>query len=63
MFHNNYKIYPINFNLYSVEIEYWNEYTNEVNYTSIDLDKEQMNKLVDLLTGLDFDDHTPGDDE
>lgn len=61
MFHNNYKIYQINFNLYNIEIQYWNEYTDQVSYTNIDLDKEQMLKLVDFLTDIGFDDETPED--
>ena len=61
MFHNNYKIYQTNFDRYNIEIQYWNEYTQIVVYTNIDVDKEQMIKIVDLLNGLDFDDHTPSE--
>lgn len=59
MFHNNYKIYQTYFDRYNIEIQYWNEYTQVVVYTNIDVDKEQMIKIVDLLNGLDFNDHTP----
>ena len=63
MFHNNYKIYQTNFDRYNIEIKYWNEFTQKVVYTNIDVDKEQMNKIVDLLNDLDFDDNTPAEEE
>lgn len=61
MFHNNYKVYQVDFDQYNIEIEYWNEYTQMVVYTNINVDKDLMNKIVDLLNGLDFDDKTPED--
>ena len=59
MFHNNFKVYQIGFEEYNIEIEYWNEVTDKVEYTNINVNKDQMDKLVDLLSNLDFDDHTP----
>jgi hypothetical protein len=59
MFHNNFKIYQISFEEYNIEVEYWNEVTNKVDYTNITVNKIQLDKLVDLLTNLDFDDNTP----
>ena len=59
MFHNNFKVYQIGFEEYNIEIEYWNEVTDKVEYTNINVNKDQMNKLVDLLSNIDFDDHTP----
>lgn len=60
MFHNNFKIYQISFEEYNIEVEYWNEVTNKVDHTNITVNKIQLDKLVDLLTNLDFDDNTPG---
>lgn len=61
MFHNNFKVYQISFEEYNIEIEYWNEVTEKVEYTNINVNKEQMDKLVNLLSNIDFDDHTPLD--
>ena len=59
MFHNNFKIYQVGFEEYNIEIEYWNEITEKAERTNINVNKDQMNKLVDLLSNIDFDDHTP----
>lgn len=63
MFHNNFKVYQIGFDQYNIEVEYWNEYSKEVNYTNFNLNREEMDKIVEMLTNLDFDDHTPSDGE
>ena len=61
MFHNNYRIYQINFNLYNIEIEYFNEYDGKTITKTIDVDKNQLATLVELLDDLGFDDRTPQD--
>lgn len=61
MFHNNYRIYQINFNLYNIEIEYFDEYSEKNVTKSVDLDKEQLGVIVELLDDLGFDDRTPED--
>lgn len=63
MFHNNFKVYQIGFDQYSVEVEYWNEYLKKVNYINFNLSKEDMGMIVEMLTNLDFDDRTPSDGE
>ena len=63
MFHNNFKIYQIGFDEYNIEVEYWNEYSKEVNYTNFNLSREEMDKIVEMLVNLDFDDRTPSDGE
>lgn len=64
MFHDNYKIYQIDFNKYDVEIEFWNEYTDKKDNTTISsLSEEQLEKLVDFLYALGFDDNTPEEGE
>jgi hypothetical protein len=60
MFHNNFRVYQTNFEEYNIEIEYFNVFTDTVERRNIDVNKEQMENLVGLLTDLDFDDHTPG---
>lgn len=59
MFHNNYKLYQINFNLFSIEVEYWNEYTDRADRLIFELDQEQTDNLINLLTQLGFNDNTP----
>lgn len=58
MFHNNYKIYQIDFGKYNIEIEYWNELANKKENLNFDCNKEQLNKIVDFLSKLGFDDNT-----
>lgn len=60
MFHNNFRVYQTNFEEYNIEIEYFNVFTDTVERRNINVNKEQMESLVGLLTDLDFDDHTPG---
>lgn len=60
MFHNNFRVYQTNFEEYNIEIEYFNVFTDTVERRNINVNKEQMENLVGLLTDLDFDDHTPG---
>lgn len=59
MFHNNFRVYQTNFEEYNIEIEYFNVFTDTVERRNINVNKEQMENLVGLLTDLDFDDHTP----
>lgn len=58
MFHNNFRVYQTNFEEYNIEIEYFNVFTDTVERRNINVNKEQMENLVGLLTDLDFDDHT-----
>ena len=60
MFHNNFRVYQTNFEEYNIEVEYFNVFTDTVERRNINVNKEQMENLVGLLTDLDFDDHTPG---
>lgn len=59
MFHRNYKIYQVGFDSYNIEIEYWNETSNTKETINFDCNKQQLDKLVTLLSNLDFDDRTP----
>lgn len=59
MFHNNFRVYQTNFEEYNIEIEYFNVFTDNIERRNINVNKEQMENLVGLLTDLDFDDHTP----
>ena len=63
MFHDNYKIYQIDFDKYNIEIEYWNKLENKKENLNFDCDKEQLNKIVDFLYNLGFDDNTPEEGE
>ena len=63
MFHNNYRIYQINFNEYNIEIQYMDEHLREVYYIDINVNRNQLDKIVELLNGLDFDDNTPREGE
>ena len=63
MFHDNYKIYQIDFDKYNIEIEYWNKLENKKENLNFDCNKEQLNKIVDFLYNLGFDDNTPEEGE
>ena len=59
MFHNNFRVYQVGQDEFNIEIDYWNEKINKVESTNINVNKNNMEILVDVLIGLDFDDHTP----
>lgn len=59
MFHNNFRVYQVSGEEFNIEIEYWNERTNETEGANLNVSKNSMEILVNILIGLDFDDHTP----
>lgn len=59
MFHNNFRVYQVSGEEFNIEIEYWNERTNETERANLNVSKNSMEILVNILIGLDFDDHTP----
>lgn len=58
MFHNYYKIYQTGPDTYNIEIYYWHEYENITKQIHLDLDKNQLDKLQNMLDGVSFEDET-----
>jgi hypothetical protein len=59
MFHNNFRVYQVGVEEFNIEIEYWNERIDEVERTNLNVNRNNMEILIGILTNLGFDNRTP----
>ena len=58
MFHNNFRVYQVSVEEFNIEIEYWNERIDEVERANRNVNRNNMEILIGILTNLGFDNRT-----